>query len=63
VRAFDADGKRLGTFGTDREAMREILERARAVREEGRQDRGPVHRGCPAARLRTGCDGAGRREE
>jgi hypothetical protein len=33
VRAFDADGKRLGTFGTDREAMREILERARAVRE------------------------------
>jgi hypothetical protein len=33
VTATDAAGKRLGTFATDREAMRAVLAAARALRE------------------------------
>jgi hypothetical protein len=36
VTALDANGKRLGTFRTDREAMAAILTAARAAREEPR---------------------------
>jgi hypothetical protein len=36
VAALDAAGKRLGIFGTDREAMAAILAAARAVREARR---------------------------
>ena len=36
VAAVDARGKRLGTFETDREAMRAILTAARAAREAKR---------------------------
>ena len=36
VAALDAAGKRLGTFETDREAMRAILTAARAAREAKR---------------------------
>ena len=36
VTATDAAGKRLGTFETDREAMRAILTAARAAREAKR---------------------------
>ena len=36
VTALDTAGKRLGAFGTDREAMAAILAAARAVREAKR---------------------------
>jgi hypothetical protein len=36
VTATDAAGKRLGTFKTDREAMRAVLAAARALREAKR---------------------------